>query len=116
MSGDGSDYRHPLLVPRDDLDLSQLRRHVREHHSGRLLRGRPAPRSNRDLAGWHASLHHRMRGTHTHRGPLVLITRPDRTSTIGQIVVPLGNYTGQDTLTREQAQEEFKAKMEARRS
>jgi hypothetical protein len=100
----GWDHAHPqVLSSRDELDLSQLRRHVRAMHQAHGI-----PRSNRDLAGWHARQHHRYYQGHIHGGPFTLI-RNARGSTIGQIPRPLGWYTGQDAKTREQVRAEWLA-------
>jgi hypothetical protein len=103
----GQDPRQPLVLARDDLDLSGLRAHCREHHASAALRGQGRrgagmPRSNRDLAAWHYRQHHRYgaRG-HRHGGPWVMV-RDVRGRTVGQIARPLGWYTGQDVVTAEE--------------
>lgn len=94
MTAPGDSYASPLRLSRDDLDLSGLRAHCRSVH-------REAPRrSNLDLASWHARQHHRLHLSHYHRGPFTLITTPRNPRGIGQIIRPLGNYTGQEMVTR----------------
>lgn len=117
VQGDGSDYKHPLvLAGRDELDLTQLRQHVREMHSPKHDRrhGRRVPRSNRDLAPWHWGQHHRYHQGHHHGGPVTLV-RDARGRTVGQIPRPLGWYTGQEPKTREQVRDEFLDRMAARK-
>lgn len=104
----GQSIRQPLILgSRDELDLTGLRRHCREYHSGRRPAGRGMPRDNISLAGWHWSQHHRQHQDHHHFGPFVLI-RNARGSTVGQIARPLGWYTGQDVVTREQLAAEWR--------
>jgi hypothetical protein len=102
---DGSTYASAMLVSREDLDLSELRRHCKAEHHVPLTGW---PRSNLDLAAAHARMHHRYRPAHTHGGPWALITRPGRgitagQSTIGQIPRPLGWYTGRESRPRGRA-------------
>jgi hypothetical protein len=116
----GRDPRWPLvLASRDELDLSELRRHVNEVHAPHLLirggkRLRPVPRANRDLAPWHWGQHHRYHLGHVHEGLFVLV-RDDRGSTTGQIPRPLGWYTGQSAKDREQAAAEWLRRSQDRR-
>ena len=109
----GSSLRYPLIIDRDDLDLSELRAHCRGMHRG------PMPRSNVDLSAWHSMRHHRYAsGTgHTHRGPFVLVQRPSDHGRrpVGQLVWPLGHYTGQEPVTREQLNADFRARIAERR-
>lgn len=108
LPGSGT-YASPLLVPADELDLSAVRRHCQEHHAHAARNG--LPRSNADVASWHAGQHYRNGGlSHVHQGPIVLITRPGRT-TAGQTPRPLGWYTGQDMLTKEAARLLFVASL-----
>lgn len=100
-------YQDPQLLDRSDLDLSQLRKHVREMHKPRF--GETVPRSNLDLAGWHARKHHRQRPGHRHRGLFTMI-RDRYGRTTGQIPWPEGNFTGRDPVTREQDAADWRAK------
>lgn len=103
----GQSITQPLVLDgRDELDLSQLRAHCREYHSGRRPAGRGMPRDNISLAGWHWSQHHRLHQNHHHFGPFVLV-RNARRSTVGQIARPLGWYTGQEVKTRKQLDAEW---------
>jgi len=95
---DGSTYDTAMLVTRESLDLSGLRKHCKADH--RVPVGRGWPRSNLDLAAVHARMHHRQHPSHTHGGLWVLILRPGSRSTVGQIPRPLGWYTGQDVSPR----------------
>ena len=105
----GQDIRQPLVLDRDQLDLSELRRHVREHHKPRF--GETIPRSNEHLAGWHHSKHHRQSPAHHHFGPFALVRRTgERGRPVGQIVRPLGWWTGQDVKTDQQLKDEWRAK------
>jgi hypothetical protein len=107
-------YQDPELIDRGDLDLSQLRRHVREQHAHQAARG--IPRANRDLASWHAGQHHRFRpDSHIHRGPLVLIKDRDGRRPVGVSPAPLGWFTGQETVSREQVNAEARERIAARR-
>lgn len=109
----GSDLKHPLIVDRDELDLSELRAHCKAMHHG------PFPRSNMDLASWHARQHHRYHLAHIHRGlAWVLVRRPsDRgRAPIGQIVRQMGNYTGQGAVTREQLNAELRERLARRKT
>jgi len=90
---DGSTYDTAMLVTRESLDLSGLRKHCKADH--RVPVGRGWPRSNLDLAAVHARMHHRF-PSHAHGGPWVLILRPGSRSTVGQIPRPLGWFTGQE--------------------
>jgi hypothetical protein len=103
----GQSPRQPLILARDDLDLTELRAHCREHHAAAAIRGQGnrgagMPRSNADLAAWHFRQHHRY-GTrkHRHGGPWMMV-RDAQGSTTGQTPRPLGWYTGQDVVTAEQ--------------
>jgi hypothetical protein len=98
----GQNPRQPLILARDDLDLTQLRAHCREHHATGASRRR-MPRSNRDLAGWHFREHWRYGSSrkHRHRGPWMMV-RDAQGRTTGQTPRPLGWYTGQDVVTAEQ--------------
>jgi len=108
----GSSLRTPLVVDRDDLDLSRLRAHCKAMHS-RGWQGKPMPRSNRDLAAWHWNAHWRLNLSHTHRpaengGPPWIMVRDRYGRTVGQTPRPRGWYTGEAPLTREQAAAEFR--------
>jgi hypothetical protein len=100
----GQSPRQPLILDRGSLDLSALRRHVREQHSHAAIRG--IPRSNTDLAAWHFREHGRYQPGHRHFGPFVLV-RNSRGSTTGQTPRPMGWFTGQDVKTREQLAAEW---------
>lgn len=107
-------YEHPELISRDDLDLSQLRRHVREQHAHQAARG--IPRANRDLASWHATQHHRFRpDSHIHRGPLVLIKDGHGRRPVGVTPAPLGWFTGQEAVSRAQVNAEARQRLAARK-
>jgi len=109
----GQDMRQPLVIDRDQLDLSELNAHIREHHhDGKSnIRGRSAPYSLAQRAGWHASQHHRSHHSHHHFGPFALVRRPgERHRPVGQIVRPLGWWTGQDVKTDQQLKDEWRAK------
>lgn len=96
----GQNIRQPLVLDRSDLDVSKLRAHVREHHAHADAKG-GLPRSNADLAAWHSREHHRYRTSHFHGGPFVLVRRDgERRRPAGQIVKPLGDFTGQDPRER----------------
>ena len=103
----------PQTVEAADLDLSGLRAHCREHHKLRF--GESWPRSNRDLATWHARRHHRYSSAmpHIHRGIPTLIRRGGHTSPAG-MARPLGWYTGQDMVTRTQLRVEMQARQAER--
>jgi len=98
MIRDGSTYDTAMPVNRESLDLGGLRKHCKAEH--RVPLGAGWPRANLDLAAVHARMHHRYRPSHTHGGLWVLITRPGRSSTVGQISRPMGWYTGQDARPR----------------
>jgi hypothetical protein len=100
----GQSHRQPLIIDRDELDLSDIRRHVREMH--RPAFGEKIPRSNRDLAAWHGSKHHRLHLGHIHKGLFVLI-RNAHGSTVGQIPRQIGNFQGTAPVTREELREAF---------
>jgi hypothetical protein len=108
---DGSSYTRALVLGREELDLSALRAHCREHH------GEAPKRANLDLAAWHAGRHHRYTSAHghIHGGPIVLI-RGSRGHTTGQIARPLGWYTGQDMKTRAEVRDEWRARMSGGKS
>ena len=104
MSGLGT-YGDPDLLDRSDLDLSRLRRHCREMH-------REAPRrSNLDLASWHVRMHHQYYTGHRHEGPYTLVRDRRGRRPAGVTPVPLGTYTGQDAVTREQDHAAFQARV-----
>jgi hypothetical protein len=99
-------------MTRDEIDTSAVRAHCREaHHASRL------PRANVDVATWHAHQHHRYSSSlsHIHRGLWVQIIRPGNPRGAGQVTRPLGWYTGQDAVSREQLREEWQAKLAAAR-
>lgn len=103
----GSTLRNPLVLYAADLDLSGLRAHCREEH-----RAPTYPRANLDLAGWHASQHHRYRPGHTHRDPpWVLIRHRTTGRTTGQLARPVGWYTGQGAVSREQGAAELPGRL-----
>ena len=112
-AGDGSSPRSPLVLDRDELDLTELRRHCRVYHQNRRpdrRHGTRLPRSNADLAGWHWNQHHRYGiRSHSHRGPFVMV-RDRYGRTVGQIARPRGWYTGEQVITREQQRAEWLAK------
>lgn len=93
-------YASPLRIDRDLLDLSQLRAHLREWHTAAAIRG--TPRSNVHLAGWHAREHQRYQCTHTHEGPFTLVLRTGGRADIAVQPHPLGWFTGQQPVTREE--------------
>lgn len=97
-------------VRAEELDLSAMRAHCRDNHKFRT--GEKVPRSNMDLAAWHARQHWRYGSSlaHIHRGPLTYVLR-NRTSTTGQIARPLGWFTGDGVVTRAQLREEFHARL-----
>ncbi len=107
--------RHPQILGPDDLDLSGLREHCRAMHKSRPLPGRRQgaglPRSNADLAGWHWGQHWRYHLGHLHFGPWTLVRSRHTGSTVGMITRPLGWWTGQDAVTREQLDAEFRERM-----
>lgn len=104
-------YRDPQVLDRDEVDLSVIREHWRTAHRGSVRR---TPRANTDLSAAHAREHHHHGMLdHSHRGPHVLIRRQGRPP-VGQIPRPLGWYTGQDVLSREDARAELAAKLRAR--
>jgi len=101
------DYNDPQLLDRSDLDLSQLRRHVREMHPA-FRRG--IPRSNIDLASWHSREHHRLYCSHRHLGLLTMIWDRAGRKPVAVTPRPEGNFTGKDAVTREQDAAEWRAK------
>lgn len=112
----GSDLQHPMIVDRDDLDLSELRAHCKTMHRRHL--SDTMPRSNRDLAAWHARQHHKYHLDHIHRGLFVLVRQPSDhgRKPVGQIVRPLGNYTGQLAVTREELNAELRERIARRKT
>jgi hypothetical protein len=109
----GQRYQQPLITTREQLamGLDELRAHVKAMHSGKF--GQKIPRSNTDLAAWHANEHFRFHLGHIHRGPFVLVANA-RGSTVGVIARPLGNMTGELAVTREQLKAEFLANAQLR--
>jgi hypothetical protein len=97
-------YQDPQLISRDDLDLSGLRRHVRGDHAHAAAGG--IPRANRDLARWHAAQHRRRHLEHIHRGPYTVILDARGRRPVTQEPRPLGWFTGQEPVTRAQADAE----------
>lgn len=100
---DGS-YSYPLILAREDLDLSGLRAHCRAHHA---RPGRTLPRSNADLAGWHAAQHHRYGAGHKHPDPPFVMIRLPGSGTFGQNPRPAGWYTGAGAVTPAQLRERW---------
>jgi hypothetical protein len=100
----------PQIIDASELDLSALRAHCREMHAPRS--GDRHPRANKDLASWHWHRHFRYPGgiQHLHRGTATLI-RSDGYVPAGQFAGPLGWFTGQDAITREQLRDELRARM-----
>lgn len=96
MAESGKSYASPLRLARDEVDVSGVRAHCREHHRSLTL-----PRKNTDVAAWHAGQHHRYHLSHVHEGPWVVITRPGNPHGTGQIARPMGWYTGQEMVSRE---------------
>jgi hypothetical protein len=106
MTGDGRDLRHPQVINRDDLDLAGLRAHIKAMHrvhpgGGRRRGGGPVPRANLLAAGWHWAQHFCMTLSHRHEGPWTVV-RDARGRTVGALPRPLGCWTGQEPVTREQ--------------
>jgi hypothetical protein len=105
----GDTYANPLRINRDQLDVSAVRAHFRAMH---MRFGQTVPRANLDVASLHARDHHRHHLDHIHRGPFTLVGTPHNPRAVGQIVRPLGDYTGQEPVTRA----ELKAEWQARRT
>jgi hypothetical protein len=107
MTEPGESYGNPLRVARTDIDVSAVRAHCREHHRPVSL-----PRSNLDVAAWHAAQHHRYTSAirHVHRGPWTIVTRPGNPRGVGYRAHPMGWYTGQDMVTKAELDAEFRAK------
>lgn len=100
-------YADPLLLDWSELNLSGLRAHCREQH------GSPHyPRANLDLASWHARQHHQYGSrSHVHREPYVLLRDSrERRPAISQ-PRPLGWYTGQNDIPRDQLSAELRARL-----
>jgi hypothetical protein len=107
-AGDGSDPRAPMVIEREELDLSLLRAHCRQMHRQAGL-----PRANVALAGWHAREHHRRHLDHVHRGLWVVIGWPSFLPAV-EIARPMGWYTGQDPVSRAQVDEELRERLSSR--
>lgn len=109
-------YADPVLLAVTDLDLSVLRAHCRDHHAsgGQGNRGAGMPRSNRDLAAWHARQHGRHYLGHVHRDPPYVLFPRRGGSTVGQIPRPLGWYTGLAPVTRAELRAELRTRLAAR--
>lgn len=101
----GQSTRQPLIIDRDEVDVSKIRAHCKELHG--YAATLHLPRSNADASAWHTRQHHRFRiAGHVHLGPWVLV-RSSRGITTGQLARPLGWYTGQDVKTSAQLEAEW---------
>lgn len=99
----GQSTRQPLIISRDEVDVSKIRAHCKELHG--YAATLHLPRSNADASAWHASQHHRFRiAGHVHLGPWVVMRNARG---IADLARPLGWYTGQDVKTSAQLEAEW---------
>ena len=101
--------QNPDRVAREDLDLSQLRRHFRAMHG--MRRGQKEPLRLLDLMAEHARQHHRYGPRHIHEGPYTLVRTRDGRVPVAVIPRPLGWFTGQGAVTSEEQRLRFLARM-----
>lgn len=111
LPGTGT-YASPLRIDRDLLDLSRLRAHIAEWHRNSATLG--VPRSNIHKAGWHAREHQRYHGSHTHEGPFTLVLRTGSRADIAVQPRPLGWFTGQQPVTREELNQRARDRISGR--
>jgi hypothetical protein len=105
-------YDDPDVLDRDELDLSHIRAHIRAGHRHAALKG--IPRANRDLVPWHAEQHHRYGSHgHHHRGRFTVLLGRDGRVPVAKQPRPLGWFTGQESVSREQAAAEFRQRTRA---
>ena len=106
-------YQNPDLVSRLDLDLSQLRKHFRAMHG--MRQGRKEPLRLLDLMAEHDRQHHRYRPrSHIHGGPYTIVRTRDGRRPAAVIPRPLGWFTGQDAITREEQRLRFLARVRSK--
>lgn len=94
----------PEVGPDDKLDLSELRRHMREMHPQVKI-----PRSNKDASSTHARWHHRFGGHHHQHIDSQFVLIVNRAGMTQERW--LGWFTGQGAVLRDEINRRFREKI-----